>query len=62
MTFKFLSGHHINNLYEARHKAKELKELLEDFPCWIFEKDTKELFNSLEKVKTILNSAEEVRK
>ena len=60
MTTKFMSGFHIENLYKAREQAKELTALLGHFPCWVFEeKDSATVFDSLDKIRTILNTTEE---
>ncbi len=57
---KFMSGFHIENLYKAREKAQELTTLLDHFPCWVFDApDSSTLFDSLDKIRTILNTAEE---
>ena len=62
MTAKFMSGFQIENLYKAREHAKDLTNLLENFPCWVFEEgDNKTLFDSLDKIRTILNTTEEWR-
>ena len=59
---EFMSGFHIENLYKAREKAQELTNLLSIFPCWVFDaQDSSTLFDSLDKVRTILNTAEEWR-
>ena len=60
MTTKFMSGFQIGNLYKARERANELTNLLENFPCWVFEeKDSAAIFDSLDKIRTILNTTEE---
>ena len=57
---KFMSGFHIENLYKAREKAQELTNLLGNFPCWVFDApDSSTLFDSLDKIRTILNTTEE---
>lgn len=60
MTTKFMSGFQIGNLYKARERANELTNLLENFPCWVFEeKDSATVFDSLDNIRTILNTTEE---
>ena len=57
---KFMSGSQIENLYKAREKAQELTTLLGHFPCWVFDApDSSTLFDSLDKIRTILNTTEE---
>ena len=57
---KFMSGFHIENLYKSREKTQELTTLLDHFPCWVFDApDSSTLFDSLDKIRTILNTAEE---
>ena len=62
MTTKTMTGSQILNLYDARHKAGELTNLAEKLPAWAFEEsDARELFQSLDVVRTILNTADEWR-
>ena len=62
-TKKFLSGQQIDQLYKSRETAGELTGLIENLPCWIFQKgEATELLNSLDKIRAILNTAEEVSK
>ena len=59
-TTKFMSGFQIENLHKARDQAKELTALLGNFPCWVFdEPDSSTLFDSLDKIRAILNTTEE---
>tara|TARA_R100000781_G_scaffold19552_1_gene14999 strand:+ start:462 stop:650 length:189 start_codon:yes stop_codon:yes gene_type:complete len=61
MTKKFLSGPKIDQLQKAREQAGELTGLIEDLPSWIFEKgDAPEMLNCLDKIRAILNCAEEL--
>ena len=63
MTKKFLSGQQIDQLNKSRERAGELTGLIENLPSWIFQKgDAPELLNSLDKIRAILNTAEEVSK
>ena len=60
---KFLSGQYIDQLQQTKDKAQELQELIENLPSWIFQRgDAPKLWNSLVKVRAILNTAEEVSK
>jgi CHAD domain-containing protein len=57
-----MSGFQIENLHKAREQAKDLTSLLEHFPCWVFEEgDNKTLFDSLDKIRAILNTTEDWR-
>ena len=63
MTKKFLSGPKIDQLQKAREQAGELTGLVENLPAWIFEKgDAPEMLNCLDRIRAILNTAEEVEK
>ena len=63
MTKKFLSGQQIDQLHQTRERAVELTGLIETLPCWIFQRgDAPELLNSLDRIRVILNTAEEVSK
>ena len=63
MTKKFLSGPKIDQLNKAREQAGELTGLVENLPAWIFEKgDAPEMLNCLDRIRAILNTAEEVKK
>ena len=63
MTKKFLSGQQIDRLHQTKDKAQELQELVENLPSWIFQRgDAPELWDSIAKVRAILNTAEEVSK
>lgn len=62
MTTKTMSGSQIQNLYDARHKAGELTNLVEKLPAWALDtKDSAALFQSLDVVRTILNTTDEWR-
>ena len=62
-TKKFLSGQQILQLQQSRARAIELTGLIESLPCWIFQRgDAPELLASLDKIRAILNTAEEVSK
>ena len=62
-TKRFLSGQQIDQLQQTRERAGELTGLIENLPSWIFKKgDAPELLNSLDKIRAILNTAEEVSK
>ena len=63
MATKFLSGPKIDQLQKAREQAGELTGLIENLPAWIFDKgDAPELLNSLDRIRAILNTANEVSK
>ena len=62
-TKRFLSGRQIDQLHQSKDKAQELQELIENLPSWIFQReDAPKLWDSLAKVRAILNTAEEVSK
>ena len=63
MTTKFLSGPKIDQLHKAREQAGELTGLVENLPAWIFDKgDAPEMLKCLDRIRAILNTAEEVKK
>ena len=63
MATKFLSGPKIDQLQKAREQAGELTGLIEDLPAWIFEKgDAPEMLHCLDRIRAILNTANEVSK
>jgi len=60
MTTKTMTGSQIQNLYDARHKAGELTNLVEKLPAWALDKkDSAALFKSLDVLRTILNTTDE---
>tara|TARA_R100000152_G_C6752627_1_gene176334 strand:+ start:611 stop:808 length:198 start_codon:yes stop_codon:yes gene_type:complete len=62
MTTKFLSGPKIDQLQKAREQAGELTGLIGNLPSWIFKKgDAPEMLNCLDRIRAILNTAEEVK-
>ena len=62
MTTKIMTGSQIQNLYDARHKAGKLTNLVENLPAWALDKkDSAALFKSLDIVRTILNTTDEWR-
>ena len=63
MTKKFLSGPKIAQLNKAREQAGALTGLVENLPAGIFDKgDAPEMLNCLDRIRAILNTAEEVKK
>tara|TARA_R100001594_G_C4012201_1_gene257245 strand:- start:837 stop:1052 length:216 start_codon:yes stop_codon:yes gene_type:complete len=62
MTKQFLSGLKIDQLYKAREQAGELTGLIENLPAWIFDEgDAPKMLNCLDRIRAILNTAEEVK-
>ena len=58
---RFLSGSEIGRVWEARNTADQLTHQIENLPCWILEsEDWEAILNSMDRVRTILNTSKEV--